>query len=122
MGSKTNKSTLILSGLMLLLNVLTAQIISPFNNLPVNDSSKNYSFIVSGHFHGASTNSSTFPSSSILANIDSLNSLKPVFLMSLGDMFLDVNDTYINHYKYCLFHIAIILLFRQDKSCILILY
>ncbi len=103
MGSKTNKSILILSGLTLLLNVLTAQIISPFNNLPVYDSSKNYSFIVSGHFHGASTNSSTFPASSLLANIDSLNSLKPVFLMSLGDMFLDVNDTYINHYKYCLF-------------------
>ena len=89
--------------MLIVSQTLSAQMISPFNNLPIKDSSKNYSFIVSGHFHGASTNASSFPASSLLANIDSLNSLNPLFLMSLGDLFLDVNDTYINHYKYSLF-------------------
>jgi hypothetical protein len=87
----------------LLLNIVSAQITSPFNKLEVKDSSSNYSFIVSGHFHGASTNSSTFPAASLQANIDTLNSLHPSFLMCLGDMFLDVNETYIEHYQKSLF-------------------
>lgn len=69
----------------------------------VADTSGTYSFIVSGHFHGASTNLSTYPASSLLANIDTLNALKPNFLMSLGDMFLDMDETYLNHYKKSLF-------------------
>ncbi len=85
-------------------NLLSQQIVSPFNKLSINDSVANYSFIVSGHFHGASTNVSSFPASSLLANIDSLNSLNPLFLMSLGDMFLDVDDLYIKHYQYSLFN------------------
>lgn len=89
---------------MLATNILSAQVISPFNKLPIDDTSKNYSFIVSGHFHGASTNISTYPASTLLGNIDTLNSLAPSFLMSLGDLFLDVNQTYIDHYQKSLFN------------------
>lgn len=88
---------------LLLINSLSAQIISPFNKLELKDTSNVYSFIVSGHFHGASTNSSTFPASTLQANIDTLNSLHSLFLMSLGDMFLDVNETYLQHYQKSLF-------------------
>jgi hypothetical protein len=85
------------------INLLSAQIVSPFNKRGVSDTLSNYSFIVSGHFHGASSNISTFPASSLQANIDTLNSLKPSFLMSLGDMFLDVNAAYLDHYQKSLF-------------------
>lgn len=88
---------------LITVQLLSAQIVSPFNQLRVTDSSCNYSFIVSGHFHGASTNLSTFPASTLLANIDILNALHPKFLMSLGDMFLDVNESYLEHYKRSLF-------------------
>jgi hypothetical protein len=82
---------------------LYSQVISPFNGLEVTDSISSYSFIVSGHFHGSSTNQSTFPASTLLAGIDTLNSLQPAFLMSLGDLFLDVDDNYISHYNTSLF-------------------
>ncbi len=81
-----------------------SQTVSPFNGLKINDTLKNYSFIVSGHFHGQSNNISTFPAASLLANIDTLNSIKPNFLVSLGDLFLDVNDEYINHYNKSFFN------------------
>ncbi len=77
----------------------SAQPVSPFNKIKLNDSVKSYSFIVSGHFHGQSSNTSTFPAATLLANIDTLNAMKPLFLMSLGDMFIDVDETYIDHYK-----------------------
>jgi hypothetical protein len=82
---------------------LNAQITSPFTGQKLNDSVSNYSFIVSGHFHGQSNNGSTFPASTVLASIDTLNKLNPTFLMSLGDLFLDVNDVYLDHYKSSLF-------------------
>lgn len=85
-------------------NGLFSQIISPFNNIKINESTEDYSFIVSGHFHGASTNASTFPASSLLSNIDTLNSLNSSFLISLGDMFIDVNEVYIRHYQKSLFN------------------
>jgi hypothetical protein len=95
---KINKiASLLLS--LLMVTQLQAQIVSPFNKLAIRDTSDSYSFIVSGHFHGASTNVSTYPASTLLANIDILNSFKSSFLISLGDLFLDVNDTYINHYQ-----------------------
>ena len=78
---------------------LNAQITSPFTGQKLNDSVSNYSFIVSGHFHGQSNNGSTYPASTVLASIDTLNKLNPTFLMSLGDLFLDVNDVYLDHYK-----------------------
>lgn len=83
--------------------LLSAQTISPFNKLGTTDTSNSYSFLVSGHFHGASSNRSTFPAATLLAGIDTINSLKPFFLISLGDLFLDVNETYINNYQKSLF-------------------
>lgn len=82
---------------------LSGQAVSSFNKLEVTDTSNNYSFIVSGHFYGSSTNASTFPASSLQANIDTLNSLNSSFLMSLGDLFVDVNEMYISHYQKSLF-------------------
>jgi hypothetical protein len=88
---------------ILKVGLITGQV-SPFNRLSIADTSDNYNFIVSGHFHGASTNISSFPASSLLANIDTLNSLHSAFLMSLGDLFLDVNDQYVSHYQKSLFN------------------
>ena len=99
-----NKIALFLFSFFVLIQFATAQVVSPFNKLAVEDTSDNYSFIVSGHFHGASSNQSTFPASTIIAGVDTLNSLHPSFLMSLGDMFLDVNQTYITNYQKCLFN------------------
>ena len=82
---------------------MMAQIISPFNRIKLNDSVSDYSFIVSGHFHGQSNNGSTFPAATVLASIDTLNAIQPAFLMSLGDLFLDVDDVYLDHYKSSLF-------------------
>jgi hypothetical protein len=87
----------------ILISSVSGQIRSPFNNLPVTDSSLTYSFIVSGHFHGASNNTSTYPAATLLANIDTINKSQAAFLMCLGDMFLDVNEDYIKHYKKSLF-------------------
>lgn len=89
--------------LLLLVNFMQAQPVSPFNRLELKDTSANYSFIVSGHFHGASTNISSFPASSLLANIDTLNALHSSFLLSLGDMFQDVDEQYMVHYQKSLF-------------------
>ena len=83
--------------------MLPAQTISPFNKLAVKDPSAAYSFLVSGHFYGSSTNISSFPASTLLANLDTLNALDPSFIMSLGDLFQDVNDSYIENYERCLF-------------------
>ena len=82
---------------------LLAQTISPFNKRTIADTSVNYSFIVSGHFHGSSANQSTFPAATLLASIDTLNKLDPSMLISLGDIFVDVNETYVNHYQNSLF-------------------
>ncbi|MBA3284467.1 MAG: metallophosphoesterase, partial [Nitrosopumilus sp.] len=100
---KINKVFASLCAGITIVNILSAQVISPFNKIEIKDTLDSYTFIVSGHFHGASTNASTFPSSSLLANIDTLNALKPQFLMSLGDLFVDVNDTYIKNYQNSLF-------------------
>ena len=85
------------------LHQLRAQAVSPFNKLEIKDTSAAYSFLVSGHFYGSSTNISTFPASTLLANLDTLNASKPAFIMSLGDLFQDVNETYIANYNLCLF-------------------
>lgn len=100
---KRNKIVITLFCFLISIQSLLAQTISPFNKIAISDTSRIYSFIVSGHFHGASTNNSTYPASTLLANIDTLNGLKSSFLISLGDMFVDVNDTYIDHYQKSLF-------------------
>lgn len=91
--------------LQLVLSVCVfAQPISPFNKLQLKDTAVNYSFIVSGHFYGASSNASTFPASSVQANIEQLNDQHAAFLMSLGDLFMDVNEQYLDHYQKSLFN------------------
>lgn len=66
--------------------------VSPFNGKAVNEyDSAGFTFLVTGHIHGASSNVSGFPASTILGNIDSLNSFKPSFMVSLGDLFPELN-------------------------------
>ena len=74
---------------------------SPFNNKEIllTDAAEKYSFIVSGHLHGASSNISGFPASSLLANLDTINQLKPSFFVSLGDLFLNADKRSIKNYE-----------------------
>jgi hypothetical protein len=81
-----------------------AQQLSPFNKQAIKDSSSSYSFIVTGHMHGSSNNLSTFPASTILANIDTINSLRPAFIMNLGDLFIQLDKTSVGHYEKSLFN------------------
>lgn len=75
-------------------------LVSPFNSKPiVIDDSLRYEFIVTGHLHGASTSRSGFPAASLLANLDTLNSVSPAFMISLGDLFLEVNEENIANYR-----------------------
>lgn len=90
----------------LLLGVLSVQgaVVSPFNKRSLQPlDSCCYSFIVSGHFHGASSNSSGFPASSLLANLDTLIRMKPDFMVSLGDIFLKASEAEIQNYEKALF-------------------
>lgn len=75
-------------------------IVSPFNNrsLSLTDAGA-YHFIITGHLHGASSSRSGFPASSLLANIDTLNKLQPAFMVSLGDLFLEVSEENIANYE-----------------------
>jgi hypothetical protein len=82
---------------------LNAQVVSSFNKLPIEVKNSNtYSFFVGGHFHGSSTNISGFPAASLLANIEKLNSDSASFLISTGDLFLDVQNN-VPTYKKTLF-------------------
>ena len=72
---------------------LISQQNSPFNTMPVKvDSSGNYSFIVSGHFHGSSSNLTGLPTNTILAHLDWINNSDNCMVISLGDLFLDVSN------------------------------
>jgi len=69
------------------------QLKSPFNNLEVaNDSTNNYSFIVSGHFYGGSSNRTGYPVNTLLANLDWVNGQDHKMLICLGDLFMDVKN------------------------------
>lgn len=82
----------------LLTEILSAQITSPFNKLTVEvDSSSEYSFFVSGHFHGSSKNTSGLPAKTVLNNIAEINDAQPKFIVSLGDLFLDVKNDIKNY-------------------------
>lgn len=87
----------------LFLKAVSGQITSPFNGGRIADTSASYSIVVSGHFHGASTNISTFPAATLQAGIDTLNSIAPVFVMHLGDLFLQLNDLSLANYRKALF-------------------
>ena len=71
---------------------------SPFNHHMIQiESDSSYSFLVGAHFHGASTNLSGFPASTILANLDNMNRLAPDFMICLGDLFLSLNNSKDNY-------------------------
>ncbi len=68
---------------------------SPFNGLEVlpADSTGHYRILIGGHFHGESTNRSGYPAATLLANLDTINSLGASLFLSTGDLFMDpVND------------------------------
>lgn len=74
--------------------------ISKFNNLPVNiyDSIKTYKILVTAHLHGSSYNKSGFPASSLLANLDLINTGNYAFMVCLGDLFMNP-ETDIHNYE-----------------------
>lgn len=77
--------------------VANAQI-SPFNKALVQvEDTANFSFLVSGHFYGASSNQSGYPAATLLASIDMLNESDAAFVMCLGDMFMDVRNDIPNY-------------------------
>lgn len=64
---------------------------SPFNGLDVlpADSTGHYRILIGGHFHGESTNRSGYPAATLLANLDTINSLGANLFLSTGDLFMD---------------------------------
>jgi hypothetical protein len=64
---------------------------SPYNGLPLvpPDSAGHYRLIISGHFHGASSNASGYPAATLLAQLDRINGLRANALLSTGDLFLN---------------------------------
>ncbi len=68
---------------------------SPFNGLEIlpADSTGHYRILIGGHFHGESTNRSGYPAATLLANLDTINTLGANLFLSTGDLFMDpVND------------------------------
>lgn len=67
---------------------------SPFNGLEIGgpDSTGHYRILIGGHFHGASTSLSGFPAATLLANIDTINTLGAALFISTGDLFLDAKN------------------------------
>lgn len=79
--------------------------------LPSLDTSGNYHFLVSAHFHGSSVNTSGLPAKTLLSNLDAINRERPSFLVHLGDFFLDVKndiptytDTLLNKFAFPVFN------------------
>ena len=83
----------------------SSDVISPFNSLVLEKDSvdaDNFSFIVTGHLHGSSTNMSGYPANTLLMNLDRLNNSESTFIIALGDVFMDVkNDR--DNYQWSLF-------------------
>jgi len=87
---------------LLLSNTLFASVSggveSPFTHKTLEtDSIGEYSFIVSGHFHGSGTNRTGYPTNTLLANLDWLNESDATMVMCLGDLFLDVSNDIPNY-------------------------
>jgi hypothetical protein len=83
------RSQLIIS--ILLLGLSSTAQKSPFNQREfVPDSTGNYSFIVSGHFHGDGNNKSHLPVNTLLANLAWINESNADFMICLGDLFLNI--------------------------------
>ena len=71
--------------------------ISPFNGLKIDSDSTSYTFFVSGHFYGSDKNQSGFPANTLLGNLDWINDQEPLMMISLGDLFKDVNTNISNY-------------------------
>lgn len=86
------------SGALLLAMGASAQR-SPFNGrTPAPpDSTGHFRLVISGHFHGTSTNRSGFPAATLLANLDTINRLDADLLLSTGDLFMDVRQDTANY-------------------------
>lgn len=78
----------------------TSFAISTINNKAIIAYPNHFKFMVSGHFHGSSSSVSGMPASTLLANIDTLNSLNLAFTVCLGDLFLNVESDYRNYEKF----------------------
>lgn len=67
---------------------------SPYNgsSVPPVGTDGHYRIIIGGHFHGASTSISGFPAATLLANLDTINSLGASLFLSTGDLFLDAKN------------------------------
>lgn len=61
---------------------------------------EDFSFIVSGHFHGASNSNSGMPAASLMANLNFLHQRNTAFMVCLGDLFLNVERDHANYEKY----------------------
>jgi hypothetical protein len=74
-----------------------AAIESPFNGLTLDldETVEEYTFLLGGHLYGKSV----FPVSSLLANIDMINSSGAKFFISLGDNFQRTDTLHITHYQ-----------------------
>lgn len=81
-----------------LVSVLCNEVIAQTKGNPINekeiqiDSSDNYSFFVSGHFHGSSQNTSGLPAVTVRKNIDQINQQQVNFMVCLGDLFMDIKN------------------------------
>lgn len=78
-----------------------ASITSRFNGLTLNphEEVEGYSFLLGGHLYGAPENRhSVYPSASVLANIDLINSTNARFFVSLGDNYRATNNVNMSHY------------------------
>lgn len=74
--------------------------VSTINGKPIIVNTDHFKFMVSGHFHGSSSSASGMPAASLMANLDTLNSLNLAFTICLGDLFLNVEKDYKNYEKY----------------------
>jgi hypothetical protein len=94
-----NKVISFLIFVSIVISTKASEVTSPFNQLRLGKADNSFSFLVTGHLYGASTNVSGFPASTILASIDSLNRTNADFLISLGDLFMDVDSYHLDNYR-----------------------
>ncbi len=64
---------------------------SPFNAVPLvpPDSNAVLRIIITGHLHGASDSRNGLPAATLLASLDTINSLGATLFLSTGDLFMD---------------------------------
>ncbi len=72
--------------------------IPSLNELPLNleEEIEEYSILLAGHIYGKPSKKSVFPSASMLGNIQLFNSIKPRFMVLLGDLVKKSNENQIS--------------------------